>query len=97
MGLKKPSGEIWLVAAVAALGAVSCADLPKTNETRFWGEPYIADEYENLDDETRKETEFKADSIIKRYNSKFAEDCTPYAEGQNPRRKQKRIDCVTFK
>jgi len=91
--------KIGFIVAVAALSAMSCADLPKTNETRFWGEPYIADEYENLNDVTRKETEFKADSITKKYNSKFAENCTPYSEGQNqnPRQKRKRIDCVTFK
>jgi hypothetical protein len=96
MELKKPKGKIILIAAVAALGAISCADLPKTNETRFLGEPYIADEYENLDDATRKETEFKADSIIIKYNSKFAEDCTPYSNDQNQKR-TKRIDCVIFK
>jgi hypothetical protein len=91
--------KIGLIAAVALLGTTSCADLPKTNETRFWGEPYIADEFENLDETTRKETEFRADSIIKKYNAKFAEDCTLYSEGHNQRRnnKQKRIDCVTFK
>jgi hypothetical protein len=94
MELKKPKGKIILIAAVAALGAISCADLPKTNETRFWGAPNVTDEFENLDAATRKETEFKADSIIKKYNTKFAEDCTPYSEGQH---KRKRIDCVTFK
>jgi len=91
--------KIGFIATAAFIGAISCADLPKANETRFWGEPYIADEYENLDNATRLETEFKADSITKRYNNKFAEDCTPYSEGQNqnPRQKRKRIDCVTFK
>lgn len=92
MELKK----IGLIATAAAIGAMSCADLPKTGETRYWGEPYIADEYENLDNSTRKETEFRADSIIKKYNTKFAENCTPYSEGQRQGR-HKRLDCVTFK
>jgi len=91
MGFKK----LYIVAAMAFV-AISCADLPKTNETRFLGEPPIADDFENLDNATRQETEFKADSIIKKYNTKFAEDCTPYSEDQNPR-KNKRLDCVTFK
>ncbi|GBU24428.1 hypothetical protein R83H12_01058 [Fibrobacteria bacterium R8-3-H12] len=77
---------------------MSCADLPKTNDTRFLGEPYVADEFENLDETRRKETEFKADSIIEKYNTKFAEDCTLYSEGQNQNpKKNKRLDCVTFK
>jgi len=89
--------KIGLIATVAALGAMSCADLPKTNETRYWGEPsYVVDEFENLDNATRKETEYKADSIIKKYNTKFAEDCIPYSEGQR-QGSRKRIDCVTFK
>jgi len=90
--------RIGFIALAAAIGAISCADLPKTNETRFLGEPYTADEFENLDNATRKETEFKADSIIRKYNTKFAENCTSYSEGQNQKQnKHKRIDCVTFK
>jgi len=92
--------KIGFIVTVAAFGAISCADLPKGTETRFWGEPYINNEYEGLDDATRQETEYKADSITKRYNNKFAENCTPYSEGQNQnpkRNKYKRLDCVTFK
>jgi len=92
--------KIGFIVAAAALGAISCADLPKANEPRFWGEPYINDKYESLDEATRQETEYKADSITKRFNNKFAENCTPYSEGQNQnpkRNKYKRLDCVTFK
>jgi len=85
------------IATVMIFGIISCADLPKTNETRFVGEPTITDDFEILDDATRQETEFKADSIIKRYNTKFAEDCTPYSEDQINSKKNKRLDCVTFK
>jgi hypothetical protein len=86
--------KIGLIATAAALWAMSCADLPKTNEPRFLGEPYIVDKFENLDEATRRETEFKADSIIKKYNAKFAEDCTQYSNNQ---RHNRHIDCVTFK
>ena len=88
---------------MATLGAISCADLPKTNDMRFTGEPYVNDEFENLDEATRRETEYKADSIIKKYNTKFAEGCTQYSEGQysnpdNPKQnRHKRLNCVTFK
>jgi len=82
------------LAAAMALGVMSCADLPKTNNVRFLGEPDITEEFENLDEATRKETEFKADSIIKKYNSKFAEDCVPYSEDQ---KRSRHLDCVTFK
>jgi hypothetical protein len=93
MILKNLNGKIRFIAVITVfLGIASCADLPKTNDTRFLGEPNIDDEYETLDSATRKETEYKADSIIKKYNYKFAENCTPYTKGQN-----KRIDCVTFK
>ncbi len=93
MELKK----VGLIATATAIGAISCADLPKTGETRFLGEPsYVADEFENLDNNTRKETEYKADSIIRKYNTKFAENCTPYSEGQRQTR-NKRLDCVNFK
>jgi len=86
--------KIGLIAIAMALCAVSCADLPKTNDTRFWGEPYSPNEYENFDEATRKETEYKADSIIKKYNNKFAEDCTPYTASQ---KRNRHLDCVTFK
>jgi len=92
--------RIGLIATATALGAISCADLPKTNDTRYSGDrdAYTADNFEDLDEATRKETEYRADSIIKRYNTKFAKDCTPYSEDQNPNhKKHKRLDCVTFK
>jgi hypothetical protein len=85
------------IATVVIFGIISCADLPKTYETRFVSESPINDDYEILDDATRQETEFKADSIIKKFNTKFAEDCTPYSEDQINSKKQKRLDCVTFK
>jgi len=89
--------KIGLIATAAAIGTISCADLPKTSETRYWGEPsYVVDEFENLDNTTRKETEYKADSIIRKYNTKFAENCTPYSDGQR-QNKNRRLDCVTFK
>jgi len=75
-------------------GIMACADLPKTNDGRYIGEPGLPEEYESLDENTRKETEFKVDSITKRYNTKFAQDCTPYVDGH---KRSKRIDCVTFK
>ena len=90
MGIKK----LYIAVAIMVFGIMSCADLPKTSEPRFLGEPDITEEYENLDEATRKETEFKADSIIKKYNSKFAEDCTLYSEGQ---KRSRHLDCVTFK
>jgi len=92
MGIKK-----LYIAAVMVFCIISCADLPKTNETRLLGELPVSDDFENLDDITRQETEFKADSIIKRFNTKFAENCTPYSEDQINSKNQKRLDCVTFK
>jgi len=89
MGKKK-----LFIAVIVAFGFMSCADLPKTNDARFWGDPYAPGEYENFDEESRKETEFKADSIIKKYNNKFAENCTPYSASQ---KKSRHLDCVTFK
>jgi len=95
MGLKRTG----LIATTAALGIISCADLPKANETRYSGEreSYTAEDFESLDEATRKETEYKADSIIKKYNNKFVKDCTPYSEDQINSKKNKRLDCVTFK
>jgi hypothetical protein len=92
MGIRK----LYIVIAMV-FWIISCADLPKTYETRFVGEPPIPDDFDNLDNATRQETEFKADSIIKKYNTKFAEDCTPYSEDQINSKKNKRLDCVTFK
>lgn len=99
MALKRLNKTIKLLAMATTIGAISCADLPKANETRYSGEreSYVTEDFENLDDATRKETEYKADSIIKKYNTKFVKDCTPYSEDQNPRYKNKRLDCVTFK
>jgi len=82
------------IAVAMAFCSMSCADLPKTNDPRFLGEPYTAEEFEDLDDSTRKEMEYKADSISEKYNAKFAEDCTPYSESQ---KRNKRLNCVTFK
>jgi len=92
--------KIGLIAVAAILGAISCADLPKTSDPRFVGEPYYVDDYENLDEATRKETEYKADSIIRKYNNKFADGCTQYSENQNPNSKHakhRHLNCVTFK
>jgi len=102
MALKRPSNKIKLIVIAATLGVISCADLPKANETKYSGErnereARIAEDFEGLDEATRRETEYKADSIIKKYNTKFAKDCTPYSEDQNPTHKNKRLDCVTFK
>ena len=89
----------FIATATFALGAISCADLPKTGETRYSGEreSYTSEDFESLDEATRKETEYKADSIIKKYNTKFVKDCTPYSEDQINSKKNKRLDCVTFK
>ena len=88
--------KLYIVAAMV-FWVISCADLPKANETRFVGEQNIPDEFDGLDNATRQETEFKADSITKRYNTKFTENCTPYSEDQINSKKNKRLDCVTFK
>ncbi|MDR2594350.1 MAG: hypothetical protein LBC87_06235 [Fibromonadaceae bacterium] len=89
----------FIATATFALGAISCADLPKTGEMRYSGdrESYTSEDFESLDEATRKETEYKADSIIKKYNNKFVKDCTPYSEDQINSKRNKRLDCVTFK
>jgi len=94
MERSKPNKKIGFIVAAMMFGVISCADLPKTNEAQFLGESATLDEYEDIDEATRKETEYKADSIIKKYNTKFAENCTSYSDGQ---KQKKRIDCVTFK
>jgi hypothetical protein len=88
----------FIATATFALGVISCADLPKTGEARYSGErEYIQEDFEDLDEATRKETEYRADSIIKKYNTKFVKDCTPYSEDQINSKRNRRLDCVTFK